>query len=86
MCILLSLFDGIIFFISMLMILQDEYLKYFQWKKYYSIIRRFPICALCELLHKNPFKTKTYSNLQEWWYGNSKNSYCISGNDMPYTI
>ena len=59
-------------------------MKYFQWKKYYSVVRRFPICALCEFLHKNHFQTKSYSNLQEWWYGNSKNNYCISGNGMPY--
>jgi alpha-1,3-fucosyltransferase len=65
---------------------QDEYFKYFKWKKYYSIVRRFPICGLCEMLHNPNLPRKSYSDLYHWWYGNDENDYCINGDDMPYNL
>ena len=65
--------------------LQDEYAKYFTWRKHYSVIRRFPICALCEMLHDPTLPAKSYSNLKEWWYGRNSD-FCIDGHEMPYAL
>ena len=63
----------------------DDFFYYLQWKKSYSIVRRFPLCALCEMLHSSNLPQKTYDNLHRWWFGKS-NDYCIDGKDMPYEI
>ena len=55
----------------------DEYLKYFEWKKYTKLIKNtFDLetgyCDICQKLHKDyPARvTKTIPNMTEWLFGN----------------
>lgn len=64
----------------------EEYLKYLQWKlDDFAILRRFPICQLCQMLNNDHLPAKTYHNLHQWWFGD-KSDYCINGLDMPYKL
>jgi len=45
------------------------YLKYFEWKKYYQVVRR-PMkgwCDLCAKLNEDVQVTKSYDDVAEWW-------------------
>ncbi|XP_019866722.2 alpha-(1,3)-fucosyltransferase C-like [Aethina tumida] len=46
-----------------------EYMKYFEWKKHYTV--KSPKKVMCDLCAKlnQPIKTKVYNNIQEWWRG-----------------
>lgn len=46
----------------------EEYLKFFEWKKYYAIqISRQPtVCEVCKKLNE-PLKSKVYNNIVHWW-------------------
>ena len=63
---------------------QTEYLNYLKWKRQYSIVRRFPLCALCEMLNNDYLPPKIYKNLHEWWFGKPNQKICTPGNKMPY--
>lgn len=59
----------------------DEYVKYFWWRKYYTIqmedaMHKF--CALCVKLHKHAIQTKIeyYDDLQAWWFGTDEHKMC----------
>lgn len=45
-----------------------EYIKYFWWKRYYTI-ERAPTryCEICQLVHKEFKETKIYRNFQRWF-------------------
>jgi len=45
------------------------YLKYFEWKKFYQVVRR-PMngwCDLCAKLNEDVQVPKSYANVDEWW-------------------
>ena len=49
----------------------DEYLKYFEWKRYYIVKLDFPktdrvFCELCEMLRKKRSFHLDY-NVADWW-------------------
>lgn len=62
----------------------DRYLQYFQWKKDYVIDGGVDItvCKLCEMLNDPNQPTKTYTNINEWWFHSSKSG-CKTGNQLP---
>ncbi len=48
----------------------DEYLKYFEWKKEYVVTKRDPdkgFCRLCEILHDDSYEYKSKFDVQQWW-------------------
>lgn len=48
----------------------DEYAKYFKWKNQYEVAssNNLAICRLCQILHDEEFKPKTYDPLSMWYY------------------
>ena len=63
----------------------EEYLKYFEWKTDFYIIRRFPICQICQMLNTN-LPRKSYSDLHKWWFGPNGNDFCLESNQIPFEI
>ncbi|KAF2887344.1 hypothetical protein ILUMI_18830 [Ignelater luminosus] len=53
-----------------------EYLKYFEWKKYYSIDRSKDkaACKLCEMLNDPLEPPNVYRDINNWWFGENFNS------------
>jgi hypothetical protein len=52
----------------------EAYLKYFKWKKYYTVnsglkTRPKGICKLCEILHSRQYNYKTDFNPEDYWNG-----------------
>lgn len=47
-----------------------EYIKYFEWKKEYTIedSTQYVLCQLCEKLHK-PLQYSWYEDVKKWYYG-----------------
>lgn len=64
---------------------EEEYLKYFEWKKYYRIdpYTRNTACMLCEKLNGN--SQKTYEDIEKWWF-DAKYSGCKLENDLPKIV
>lgn len=62
----------------------EEYLKYFEWKKDYTIDRTLnvPLCTLCAKLHQQPIGHKVYKNIGKWWAGDNKNK-CKNYYNLP---
>ncbi|KAF2893330.1 hypothetical protein ILUMI_12843 [Ignelater luminosus] len=60
-----------------------EYLKYFEWKKNYSIDRnkQRTACKLCEMLNDPSQPRKVYKNIDNWWFGENYN-YCKDVNEL----
>lgn len=61
-----------------------EYLKYFEWKKWYSVDldQNKAACKLCKLLN-DPFETiKVYDDIFSWWTG-TRHNLCKIGNSLP---
>lgn len=57
------------------------YLKYFEWKNDYEVIKQ-PTngwCQLCEMLNDRRQRPKVYSDVTDWWFRNGMA--CISGHD-----
>jgi alpha-1,3-fucosyltransferase len=57
------------------------YLKFFDWKKDYEVVRK-PVsgwCELCEKLNDPQQKQKVYADMTDWWY--HKDIACLSGYD-----
>ena len=57
----------------------DEYMKYFDWKRYYTVVNDIPnsdrvFCELCELLRKKRSFLLDYK-VADWW----ENDTCIKG-------
>lgn len=54
-----------------------EYLRYFEWKKHYYISKsRNPtVCKLCQMLNDPNEPSKSYEDINEWWFSNN-NSGC----------
>ncbi|KAK2166396.1 hypothetical protein LSH36_39g00083 [Paralvinella palmiformis] len=64
----------------------DEYMKYFDWKRYYTVVNDIPnsnrvFCELCELLRKNRSFLLDY-NLADWW----ENDTCVNDVTMLRSI
>lgn len=60
----------------------DLYLKYFDWKKDYEVVRQ-PTngwCQLCEMLNDLHQQPNVYIDVADWWFQN--NTSCISGHDF----
>lgn len=62
----------------------SEYLKYFEWKKYYVIDRPKEeiLCRLCQKLNE-PRKTQFYENVLDWLYAPGL---CRTGRDLPSIV
>ena len=53
----------------------NEFLKYFQWKKYFKVLNEhgyfqsesFHYCRVCEALNYNGRDTKVYNDLKSFW-------------------
>lgn len=62
----------------------DSYLLFFQWKKSYKIDKTVDsaACKLCKMLHDKKEATKTYDNVDEWWFGGN-NSLCRRRDHIP---
>ena len=62
------------------------YVKYFDWKKDYEVVRR-PVngwCELCQKLNDPHQKPKVYEDIQNWWF--HKNVPCVSGSDFLQSL
>ncbi|KAF2880052.1 hypothetical protein ILUMI_26121 [Ignelater luminosus] len=64
----------------------DEYVKYLEWKKDYSIRteRRIAACRLCEKLHQ-PLKRSVYEDISGWWFGKNY-TMCQTGKKLPKIV
>lgn len=64
-----------------------EYLKYFQWKKHFtvnsSLRRKDILCKLCEKLHNKPTERKIYENISDWWRGGKNFNICKYEPHLP---
>nr|CAH7760466.1 unnamed protein product [Callosobruchus chinensis] len=61
----------------------EEYLKYFEWKKRYSVTTssQQTLCELCEKLHQ-PIGSKIYASFKQWW----TDSGCKYKNNLPNIV
>ena len=65
--------------------LQDEYLKYFEWKKEYVFYHVDPYCTLCHKLHSNEEGKSLYENMTQWFYYDKQGSLlCTDGSEREY--
>ena len=61
------------------------YLKYFEWKKDWEVIRR-PVngwCDLCEKLNDPSEPSKSYADMGHWWFEDVP---CLPGNNYVQTL
>lgn len=65
----------------------EEYLKYFEWKKHYRVSThlRTSACQICKKLNEKPLKESIYHNLHEWWWGKNK-SICKVNKALPVIV
>ena len=64
---------------------QDEYLKYFEWKKEYALYYTDPYCSLCQKLHNDYEPVKTYPDMSKWFYNDENdNLLCTDGSERQY--
>lgn len=67
--------DKLVQYLQYILIEQEEYLKYFEWKKNYIIKKNEPVlCKLCEMLHK-PIVYSHYPEMVEWVNGNNRSCF-----------
>lgn len=61
-----------------------EYLKYFEWKKYFISDTNFlpTICQLCQKLNE-PRKTIIYEDVVAWW---NYSGYCKNEDELPSIV
>ncbi|KAK2166398.1 hypothetical protein LSH36_39g00087 [Paralvinella palmiformis] len=64
----------------------DEYMKYFDWKRYYTVVNDIPnsdkvFCELCELLRKKRSFLLDYK-VADWW----ENDTCVNDVTMLHNI
>ncbi|KAK2166397.1 hypothetical protein LSH36_39g00074 [Paralvinella palmiformis] len=64
----------------------DDYMKYFDWKRYYTVVNDIPnsdrvFCELCELLRKKRNFLLDY-NVADWW----ENDTCVNDVTMLHNI
>lgn len=61
------------------------YMKYFEWKRDYEVIRK-PLngwCDLCEKLNDATQVSKNYGNLSKWWYDDVP---CLAGSSFINSV
>lgn len=60
-----------------------EYLKYFEWKKDYSIerSRQRSACKLCQMLNDPMQPPQVYEDINKWWFGENLN-YCKKSSEL----
>ncbi|KAB0805475.1 hypothetical protein PPYR_02445 [Photinus pyralis] len=44
------------------------YLKYFEWKKKFKVVKQNRACGICKKLHE-PLKNSVYDDLKSWYWG-----------------
>lgn len=62
----------------------NSYMLFFQWKKGYKIHKTgdSAACRLCKMLNDKKEPTKTYENIDVWWFG-INNSMCRAEDHVP---
>ena len=67
-------------------LLQDEYLKYFEWRKKYKLYWTFAGCSLCRRLHNPNEPVNVIDNVFSWYVNGSdgQTPQCSDGSDRPY--
>ena len=59
------------------------YAEYFEWKKYFAVTSFTPVfCQLCKALNDETMPTKTYTDLEKWWF---KDSHCVPKGHFPWS-
>lgn len=58
----------------------EEYLKYFEWKREFKITgmkKDKGFCRLCEILHDPNYKYKSRFDAFDWWLGEGNSTKCV---------
>ena len=50
----------------------EEYLKYFEWRRVNKLQHYQAFCKLCEMLHDPSLPAKSYPNIHKWWIEDAK--------------
>ncbi|XP_031336628.1 alpha-(1,3)-fucosyltransferase C-like [Photinus pyralis] len=61
-----------------------EYLKYFEWKKKFKIVKNKKACGICKKLHE-PLRKSVYDDLKSWSWG-KKGEICKTGKNLPQIV
>ena len=80
-----NIWKGKRFAFKKFLIFQEEYLKYFEWKKEYALYYTDPYCSLCQKLHNDYEPVKTYPDMSIWFYNDENdNLLCTDGSERQY--
>ncbi|KAB0799685.1 hypothetical protein PPYR_07565 [Photinus pyralis] len=61
-----------------------EYLKYFEWKKNYKVVKQDRACDICKKLHE-PFPDSVYNDLTSWSFG-THGEICKTSKHLPEIV